>query len=131
MTFRALQTLILKLLRAWVTHPYSVPSSPQPQQPAQGQRLEQHLSQARAAHRVKAGEPGRLIGGPADQEHLSGGLWEYPCGVSTRMRPAGSAVGPCLLPGGPGVTPDALSPCKVLRGDDGKEMELEASVLPA
>lgn len=44
------------------------------------------------------------------------------------MSPAGSEVRPCLLPKGSEATPDALSPCKVLRGEDGKGMALGASV---
>lgn len=67
---------------------------------------------------MTAGERARLIGGPADQESVSDVLCNCPCGVSTSMSLAGHELGPSLLPGGPGMTSDALSSSKVLRGED-------------
>lgn len=70
-----------------------------------------------------------IIGGPADQEHLSDGLCNCPCRVSRSVTLAGCEVGPFLLPRGPGVTSDTFSSSKVLRGEDGKRTKLETSVL--
>lgn len=66
------------------------------------------------------GSGAQLRGGPADDESVSDVLCNCPCHVSTSMSLAGHELGPCLLPGGPGMTSDALSSSKVLRGEDEK-----------